>query len=546
MAESIAQTQQRLTAYIQANFPTADVTPGSALSELVVKLAATLQNQIYNSITTLSQVSSVQAALESTTPTITPTIDEVASNYNVTRFAGTYSTGNLKTTLATNQGIIISQGAQFIQPNLNLTYQTTQTYSYSNNSSTTNGLLPIYSQNGTYYIIVPVQASTVGSQYQVSDQTQFTLGTNITNSNIVTVAAYGNFSSGLPEDTDQQLISKFQTSLANSTLFSSASITNYLTNNFSGFQQVSVIGANDPEMVRSKENLFGISTFGMADLYVRTSVGSSSITITKTATKLTAASASSPATWQVNILNIDCPGFYSIAGILPAPVNNTVNSAGTLVINSTTYGYSQLSNQRNNQINSVADAMFSSYQSAVVIFQYTDPTGVAVGSTLSFNITFLYQPNILPIQQVFLNDATRPISSDYLVKAMLPCFCTVNITLARKNTTDTAASIGVSTLQQSIYNYINGLPFGASVAASEIVNLCYELPISRVVLPIQLTGNIYTINQTNILLTSADELVIPTNIPNGVSPNTTGFLIDYYTPTLGNVTPNNNIIINLV
>ncbi len=120
MPESITQTQQRLITFIQETNPLADVTPGSALNELVIKLAATLNNEIYNDITAFSQVSSVQQALASTIPTVTATIDEIASNYNVSRFQGSFSTGNLKIVLSKNQDIIIFQGAQFIQSNLKM------------------------------------------------------------------------------------------------------------------------------------------------------------------------------------------------------------------------------------------------------------------------------------------------------------------------------------------------------------------------------------------------------------------------------------------
>ena len=540
MSESISQTVTRLTSFIQGINPQADVSPGSALSELVIKLSSELDNQIYNQINTYGQSSSVQTALASTTPTITPAIDNVASNFLATRFAGSFSTGNLKVILSTNQNIIIPQGAIFIQSSLNLNYVTLQSYTYSINASTTNGYSPIYSQNGLYYLIVPVQASAVGSQYQVSDQTQFTLGSNYSNTSIVSIAAYGNFSSGLPEETDQALISKFQASAAQGNLTSPAGINTYLTNNFPGFQNCTVVGAGDPLMIRCKENLFGIATNGQADIYTRTSVGPSTITVTLQGIKL------STGIWQITIPNTACPGFYFIKGILPTPVNNLVNSAGTLVINSVIYGYSPINTTRNNFIGSITDARFSSYQNAVVNLQYTESPNLANGSTLNFDITFYYQPNILPIQQVFLADATRPPNSDNLVKACVPCFCTLQMTLAKINSTDTFTSLNLANLQQAIFNYINTIPIGGNVAASQIISLSMGYNIQRVELPILLTGTIYTPTGINEVITSNDELVIPTDLTNLISPTNVQYFIDYFTASTGNVTPSNNIVINLV
>jgi len=540
MSESISQTALRLTSFIQQVNPQADTSPGSAVSELVIKLAATLQNEIYNDITALSQVSSVQQALASTTPTYTTTIDEIASNYNTNRVAGSYSTGNIQIFLASPVGIVIPQGATFVQSNLNLTYTTTQTYSYGTNANSTNGLLPIYTQGSTYYIILPVQATTVGIASQVTSGTQFTLSGNYTNSNIVSLSAYGNFSLGANQDSDQVLISKFQTRLANSTFFSEASINNYLTNNFSGFQQVSVVGSGDVEMLRDKENLFGIATFGMSDIYVRTSE-SSTITISQVGTKL------ATGIWSMNIANNVCPGFYNITSIQPAAVNNVINNtAGTLVINSTTYGYAPIpTSTRQNQIGSLIDSRFSSYQNAVVNFQYNDP-GLAIGATANFNVTFAYQPNILPIQMAFLNDSTRPISADYLVKACIPAFCSFNITLAKLNSTDTPTSVGIPNLQQQIYNYINSLKFGDAVAASDIIQLCQNLPIARTILPISMSAQIFAPSGATLSISSQDELVIPTDMVNGVSPNITSFFVDYFTSISGQNDPIQNIVINLV
>jgi hypothetical protein len=540
MAETITDTISRLTTFIQGVNPTADLSPGSALSELVIKLSATLDNSIYNDIQTYEQTNSVQTALASPTPTITPAIDEVASNYNTTRIAGTIAAGNLKIILSNNQNIKVPKSAQFVQSTLGLIYNTTQDYTFSVNSSTTNNYLPIYTQGNNYYIILPIQASTVGSQYQVSDQTQFTLGSNFTNPNVVSLAAYGNFSSGLPEETDQALIPRFQVALTNNNLTSQNSIDNYLSNNFPGFQAVHVIGANDAEMVRCKENVFGFSTAGMADVYVRTSVGPSTLTVTKAGTKIAAG------VWQVNLLTSDCPGFYYIKGILPTPVNNVINTVGTLIINSVEFGYSQINTTRNSQIGTVSDARFSAYQVATVTFQYTENPSLAIGANLDFDFTFFYQPNILPIQQVFLNDGTRFPAADYLIKAVVPCFVNLNINIVRKNITDTVASVGIPNLQQDIFNYINTLDFGQALTASAITNLCYKYPIGYVQFPINMTGNIYGLDGSTNIITSENELIIPSILSAGITPNTTNFFIDYFNSSTGNVTPSNNIVINLL
>jgi hypothetical protein len=273
---------------------------------------------------------------------------------------------------------------------------------------------------------------------------------------------------------------------------------------------------------------------------VRTTFGSATITITLPGIKL------STGVWQINIAHTVCPGFLSIKSILPTPVNNTVNAAGSLPINSVTYGYASLTGNRNNQINSIMDARFSCYQNAVVNLSYTETPLVSVGGTLNFDVTFYYQPNLLQIQDLFLGDSTRPPTVDTLVKSCVPCFVNIQMTLAKLNSTDTPTSVGIPTLMQNIYNYVNGLKFGQTLTASALVSLAQALPIQRVELPILMNGNIYNLNGGNDLITSSDELLIPTDLSNGVAAVNTQYFLDYYTPVTGQVTPSSNIVISLI
>ena len=125
---------------------------------------------------------------------------------------------------------------------------------------------------------------------------------------------------------------------------------------FPGFQGLSVCGANDPEMRRSRQNALGISTFGKADVYVRTSVGPEVTSIIKQATQV------GPDLWEINIKNSDVAGFYNVKSIIPVVPN--VNLGGTLVVNSTEYYTAFYTGERNNEISTLADSRFTKYQAA--------------------------------------------------------------------------------------------------------------------------------------------------------------------------------------
>jgi hypothetical protein len=542
MSETVADTLTRLQAFCLEQNPNADIAPGTVLNELVLKLAATLQNPIYNDILALDQGNSVKTALESITPTNTAIIDEVASNFLTTRSQGQISTGVLQVTVSIgNRGYVVKSGSTFVQPSLGLQYVTTQDYTFGNLSTN----LPLYSNNGVFYFLLPVQAAAAGSQYQVSSGTAFSVVAPTSISNLVSIAAYGSFTTGLPVQSDQQLIAGMKGNLTNISLTSARAIAATLSSDFPAFQTLSAVGANDIEMLRSKRNAFGVSTFGKADVYVRTSLASETTTVTKTGTKISNATTSSPAIWQVSMAATDVPAFYRVVSVLPTPTG-TQAVGGTLVVNSTTFGYDPDQFTHNNEVGQELDARFSSYQTAVINFQYAELPTLTVGSTANFDITVSYQPNIRDIQSMFQDPSSRPLCGDYLIKAALPCYVSMNITIVRNSITDTAASIGISKMQQDIFTYVNTIPFGQSLNISKIIDICHNYPIKRVDLPLLVNGQIYTTTGSSINISSTDDLTIPVNVAEGVSPNTTLYFIDYFTQAANGTTSTTNIGINLV
>ena len=352
----------------------------------------------------------------------------------------------------------------------------------------------------------------------------------------VKAEAYGNFSTGAAPETDKQLLAKVKSNIGNSRMESESGIRNKFRDTFPTFQTLSVCGANDPEMLRSKQNILGISTFGKADVYVRSSLGLETMQVVKQGTLINPAEN----LWQVIVANTDAPGFYYIQSIVPKVTD--ISLGGTLVIRSTDFNYSTYYNQRNNEIYSKAEARFTKYQNAIVTFTYEAPAGV---TSLKFELHVLGQPNILEMQDLLLLDTQRLACADYLVKAVVPCLVSLNINLIKKNPIDTYASLNLQQLKKDIFNYVNTIPFGEQLYASNIVNLCHNYNIKHVDLPIEMAGQVLAPDGTVTYVTSSDALAIPYNLNAGVSPKTSGYFIDYYRTENGVVQPVDNIGINI-
>lgn len=513
MSISLSDTLARLEAIIKENAPSVDIGPGTVFSELLIKLNTTLQNPIANDIDALSAASSITKALNSPTDTYSVAIDEIASNYNTARGQGQKSAGVIKVVVSSAQTYIINQNFVFIQPNLSLNYLVTGSFKAKVTLSTNPvdaSELQLYSQGNLYYFLVPVIAENAGGNYQLSDNTNFT--TQVALTNFVEARAYGNFTSGLSIETDKELIARFQSSLTNKTLLSENSIKSRLLNLYPSFQDVSLVGANDGEMTRSKQNLFGISTLGVVDVYIRTSFGSETKVITKEA-----AYDQNDGLFHVSLDNTDAAGFYRIVSITPSGLG-----LGGSLLHTDTYGFE--TQPTSNLITSVQEARFTKYQTCSITFDPSDVLSEGV-QVYNFDIVVSLQPNIASIQDLFLSSSERIVCADYLIKGAVPCYVSVDLKIYKKSS---LSVIPVETLKQDIFNYVNSIKFGENLNVSEIIKICHKYDISHVKLPITVNGDIYAQDSSVISFSSRDVLEIPTNLAKGVSPKTTAFVIDYF------------------
>lgn len=538
MAETTQDTVNRLAAFISQNYTDIETSPGSVISELLIKLAAVVHNEQYNKILELSQGAAISTALATTDETYSAVMDNIASNYNTYRSTGTSVKGRLKITVADDNSYNLINGTIFIQPALGLSYTLIENARVSPNpTAAINEIMLHQSPGGLYHFFLDVEATAPGPEYQVSSGTSFVLSSEFFIRDLVKIEAYGNFSSGTAIETDKQLVAKIKSNIGNSRLESASGIANKFKEIFPGFQYLSVCGANDAEMVRDKQNCFGLSTFGKADVYVRSGLGPEVKQISKRAKKL------ADGVWELILDNSDIPGFYSVQAIIPKTPN--ISLAGTLHVQSTDFEIQFYQGQRKNEILRVDDARFTKYQKARIVFNYTDSPAIAVNAYADFEVHALYQPNILEMQDILLDDETRLACADYLVKAVIPCMVSLNIGLIKKRVTDTYDSLRLAELKKDIFNYINTIPFGTELHASNIIDLCHNYDIRRVDLPIKMSGVILCPDNSIISIDDTDVLTIPYNLPKGVTPKTTAYFIDYYRIDGATSNPIDNIGITL-
>lgn len=537
MAETLDETIARLTAFINQNYTDIETGPGSVISELLIKLAALLQNEQYNAISALSQGESIKTVTESSTDTYSAIMDQIASNYNTSRNAGSKAVGKIKVVVSEEHSYSFRAGFEFVQSALNLTYKLTENVRVSPTPSAALNEIQLFEEQGLYYFIVNAVAAKPGAEYQVTNGTVFSPASANSVTNFVKAEAYGGFSGGKAIETDKELVAKIKANLGNTRFDSASGIANNYRENFTNFQSLSLCGANDDEMVRSKKNFLGISTFGMADVYVRSSLGPQVQRLSKTGTKI------AKDTWRIEINNTDAPGFYSIRAILPKVTD--ISLGGTLVPTGIDFGYALYPGQRNNQIPDESAARFTKYQTASVTFSYQETPTKDIGATADFEVHVDGQPDISKMQDMLLLDDSRLACADYLVKAVIPCMVSLDIKIVKKYNTDTAESLNIQQLKKDIFNYVNSIPFGKELQASNLIDICHNYNIKRVDLPIDMRGIILCPDGSSISISNEDVLTIPTRLDKGITPKTVNYFIDFYRITELGVNPIDNIGIHL-
>ena len=523
--ETIEVTLARFQAFIGETYPNVDISPGSVLGELLLKTSTQVNNELTNNaVESLSTAKTVSDILNSATETYSDIVSSIASNYNVSRDDGTKVTGIIKVTVSSAGNYFLQEGFKFGQPNLKFNYVTTQQYEISDfpaGTILTANQLQLKTEGGLFYFLIPVEAESVGEESingsnnntQVSNKTQFALSEGNSLVNFVGAEAYGSFSSGRNKETDRQLITRFKEGLSYKGLTSPNAMAAVFKDKFPEFRTMSVVGSNDAEVVRAKNNIFGISTLGMADVYIRTSAN------IQTAKFLIQATNISSSTWQLTVPSTLAPGFYRVISVAPAEGTFT----GTYVITDVNYGIDALSTNKYNAIGNALDARLTKYQNCTVTFTCDES-----GAPKNFLVTIAYMPQIQEIQDYVLSDGNRIVSADYLVRAVVPCSVTMNLKLYKKYSTDT---LPITQIKQDIFNYINNIPFGEDLIVSNIVDICHNYKVKRVDLPIVITGTIWvpaTDKDDSLIITSDDVLAIPDSTSKGISKKTTLFFGNYY------------------
>lgn len=512
--EDVDNKREELIAFVQEKYPTIDISRG-VFSTLILELSAIFGAKFEEELNRWKASRSFKAIEEDPTLADDTAVEHILSNYNVSRKSGAYATGTVTLVFSKNISYIVPIGYS-LRCN-DITFITTQSYAvYSSNSSVIDedSLVLTPTKDGGYSCKIEVTAETTGSAGCIKKNSDLEIITPITS--LVRAYAAEDFVGGSDTETNAVMLNRFKSGLATPCWGNKYNIESLIRAETSHILDLAVAGYGDVEMTRDQLTLFPVSVGGKTDLYVKTAPYSSTIT-----EKLTANLQSIDGnvyTWSTFVPADILPGFWEITGIESELTEEEPDVvSGTLV--------SEGNYSRNELVISTEDCFFTVYQGREITFTTEPLRSVELWSSFDFNISLYGCPYIDEIHNIVTKDSLKPVSSDVIVRAPIPCDVYATIHLNYNNSSALTDEQQLA-IQNALSVYINNTGFNQTLLVSDLIPIVQnELVSGQKIAGIQLDGIILSPNLKRKRISSNQYLKVP-NIP---SEGITSKITAYYT-----------------
>jgi hypothetical protein len=503
----VQQVLEQLTTQLQELNPSLDLKRG-VFKDIVAYYHAVLETAIrtnlerYQSARSLQQINANAVAADSTV------VDEVLSNWGITRKTGTRAIGSV--TIEISQARSVTIPANFTFSVNGLTYVATQTFTSRTSegqiSNPVTDRLLVQLSNGNWAFTIEVEAEDVGSKYKLNAGD--TLNPDRTVVSFVASYATSTFNDGLDAETNEQLIAELQLGLAAKALSNRTNMRSYLRSipALNLITNQSIVGYGDAEMLRDQHTIFPVSYGGRVDWYIRGQETLQRLAVTVTATCISIAGSTS--TWQFALNKNASPGFYEVTKIR-RQLDANLNSGFEIILDSrsndlTGDGFIP-------DITTIAEGAYTAFQTAIIQFvdTVTLVSGLAVGQTALYTCELIGTPLIQEIQTLVSSRDVRSYAADALVKAPVPCFVQVTLTLNKTTGTMVDADM-IDKIKLAIIGVVNRTDFVGRLDGSYIIEAVHGLITDNIsITQLDLLGRIRRPDGTLQYLRDPDSIVIP-------------------------------------
>ena len=275
----------------------------------------------------------------------------------------------------------------------------------------------------------------------------------------------------------------------------------------------SVVGMNDIEMLRDSKNIYGTSSGGYVDIYVKTSQLPDILEVEKTATRI------GDNRYRLLIDKDDAPGFYYVKSIM----YGTQSRSSDMSMFSYIFGVDTSNEVFIPGFPDTKDGRYSAYQNCSIEFDYEAIPEDDLSP--SFSVELVYMPSIRAVQDFVADPTTRVPAADYVVKASVPLFMSVDLNVSY-NPSDTIPDADkIATVVAEVVNKIPaGQRFLSGASISCAVHSIYpdavvKLPVFMEAFFVDNEGSFHSIR-------SDSTLRIPDLADKGVTNKTATFVLN--------------------
>jgi hypothetical protein len=513
-----------MTQLMQERHPEVELTRG-VFHDLVLYFNSLLNAAVRENIDRVLQSNSLLQINQNPALADNALVDQVLSNYNVTRDTGFAATGLATFILNTPLQTRIQNTGNFLANEF--AYRLTSNFVIlPPESAVTVETDRVMREvgDGTYAVTLPVTATAIGAGGNIKKGTTI-IGTFIPD-NVLRIYAANDFVGGKEPSNNSDYLKKLANGLAAKAIGGRKSYEALIKSQvpFASLLHTSVLGCGDPEQQRDQHGLFPISGGGKVDIYVQSTPQAQEIEHIVPATFL--GNTTNGTLWQCVLPKDASPGFYDVTKILPANVDATQTTGGYKIIEDIR-DVNILNEMYVPDIQYTHEGVYSSYQTAVIRFEDTDKlsAGLIAGSSAEmYSVTLRSMPLVADVHDFMVSRENRPRGTDILVKAAVPCFTTVSITI-HIDLSDYIDPATLSTMKQAVVDAISAVGFSGQLHSSLISSAVHKFLSGRqAVSNVDMFGKIRRPDGTMAYLRDNTLLEIPFDPGRLVTGRTTVFL----------------------
>lgn len=507
-------------ARIREDNPALDLKPG-VLDDLLVYYHAVLAAQQEQNIRDYLNARSLAAVTADPTLADTDIVNDILSNFRVSRKDGTKAVGEVVVVLDRNLSVVIPAGAVFQADGRQ--FVTTIVFSGKAEQAQIVGegdRLIRQLGEGRFAFNITVEASEEGAASKLKkDSLIVPLSLP---SGYVTSYAASDFSDGTAAETNAELIAELQKGIAAKTSSNRVNMAAMLREieEFSRIVSMSIVGFGNPEMLRDRHWIFPVAGGGRCDWYIRSEERIFRKGLVKTAV-LVEKTDDARGIWQFAIGKDEAPGFYEVQNIR---LNDGAAAEGGFTITLDSRGLDLTGDGLIPDIDTQVEGAYTRFQTTVIRFKdtLTSTTALSIGDKKDYTVEALTVPLVAEVQDRMSSRDVSNFGADVLVKAPVPCFVELNFTIHKASGDPDPDETAI---KDALAALINKIGFIGQLYASQVQDIIHNFLDAAVVGTIDLFGRIRCPDSSIRYLRSSEALIVPDLPEQLISSKTVQFFI---------------------